>query len=396
MPQKGEDEKMTKPRREPTYKRYITGPLKRFDERNTGYSRADRDEITGPRHGLEQGLKRNLGKNNPGFTHEDYALTCAGRATDTLVRKKVYSRTDFDRRWNIPEDKKMTDIDTVKMAEKVKKVGKWFGASLVGICELNHLWLYTHWGDHNAKLAETHEVGDPVEVPEAYKYVVVMAFAMDYYDVQRSPAVCPAIDLGYSQMAFTAFHVAEFIRNLGYHAIPSGNDMGLTIPMAVDAGLGELGRNGLLLTEKYGPRVRLSKVFTDLPLKPDEPIDLGAQHFCETCGKCADHCPGNALLKGDRTDQPIDVSTNPGLLKWPVNVEGCLSWWYKSGTTGCTNCIRSCSYNKPAGFMHAIVRGIIKRTSLFDGPLLKADDIMGYGKQVLHESPSEKSVGKNR
>ena len=147
---------MAKTLREPTYKKYITGPLKRYNERNTGYSRADRDEITGPRHGLEQGLKKNLGKNNPGFTHEDYALTCAGRATDTLIRKKVYSRTDFDRRWNIPEDKKLTNIDPVKMAEKMKKVGKWFGANLVGICELNPLWLYSHWGDHNAKLAETH------------------------------------------------------------------------------------------------------------------------------------------------------------------------------------------------------------------------------------------------
>jgi reductive dehalogenase len=387
---------MANKRKEPTYKKYITGTLERFNERNTGYSRADRDEITGPRHGLEQGLKKNLGKNNPGFTHEDYALTCAGRATDTLVRKKVYSRVDFDRRWNIPEDKKLTDIDPVKMAEKMKKVGKWFGASLVGMCELNPLWLYSHWGDHNAKLAETHEVGDPVELPEGFTNVVVMAFEMDYFDVQRSPAVCPAIDLGYSKMAFTAFHMAEFIRNLGYHAIPSGNDMGLTIPMAVDAGLGELGRNGMLLTEKYGPRVRLSKVFTDLPLEPDEPVDLGTQHFCETCGKCADQCPGNALLKGDRTDQRVDISTNPGMLKWPVHVEKCLSWWYKSGTTGCTNCIRSCPYNKPPGSLHNFVRGILKRTSLFDWLMLKGDDIMGYGKQVLHESPSEKSVGKTR
>lgn len=385
---------MAKTQREPTYKKYITGQIKRFNERNTGYSRADRDEITGPRHGLEQGLKRNLGKNPPGFTHEDYALTCAGRATDTLVRMKVYSRTDFDRRWNIPEDKKMTDIDAAKMSEKVKKVGKWFGGGLVGICELNPLWLYSHWGDHNAKLAETFEVGDPVELPEAYKYVVVMAIEMDYFDVQRSPAVCPTIDLGYSKMAFTAFHVAEFIRNLGYHAIPSGNDMGLTIPMAVDAGLGELGRSGLLITEQYGPRIRLCKVFTDLPLEPDEPIDLGVQHFCETCGKCAENCPGSALLKGDRTDQPIDISTNPGLLKWPVNAERCLSWWYKSGTTGCTNCIRSCPYNKPPGITHAFVRGIIRRMPLFDGLLVKADDMMGYGKQVINEAPSEKSVAK--
>jgi epoxyqueuosine reductase len=387
---------MGKMRKEPTYKKYVTGSIKRFDERNTGYSRADRGEIPGPRHGLEQGLKRNLGKNNPGFTHEDYALTCAGRATDTLVRKKVYSRAGFERRWNIPEDKKMTDIDPVKMSEKVKKVGRWFGASLVGIAELNFLWLYSCWGDHNAKLAETFNVGDPVELPEAYKYAVVMAIEMDYRDVQRSPAVCPTIDLGYSKMAFTAFHVAEFIRNLGYHAIPSGNDMGLTIPMAADAGLGELGRSGLLITEQYGPRVRLCKVFTDLPLEPDKPIDLGVQHFCETCGKCAENCPGHALLKGDRTDQPMDISTNPGLLKWPVHAERCLSWWYKSGTTGCTNCIRSCPYNKPPGIIHAFVRAIIRGTSIFDRLLLRADDAMGYGKQVIHEAPSEKSVGKVR
>lgn len=380
---------MTKGKREPTYKKFISGELKRFDERNTGYSRADRNEITGPRDGLEQGIMKNLGKNNPGFLHEDYALTCAGRATDTLIRKKVYSRLNFDRRWNIPESKKMTGIDPQFMSTKMKKVGKWFGADLVGIAELNTLWLYSHWGDHNAKLAESHEVGEPVEIPAGFRNVVVFAIAMDYYDVQRSPAVCPSIDLGYSKMAFTAFHVAEFIRNLGYGAIPSGNDMGLTIPMAVDAGLGEMGRSGLLITEHYGTRVRLSKVFTDLPLVPDEPIDLGVQHFCEICGKCAQQCPGNALEKGERTDKPVDVSTNPGMLKWPVHAEKCLQWWYKSGTTGCTNCIRVCPYNKPPGSLHNFVRGILKRTSLFDRIMLKGDDLMGYGKQVIRETPGD-------
>lgn len=387
---------MARKRPEPTYKRYITGELKRFDEKNTGYSRADRNEITGPRHGLEQGLLKNLGKREPGFLHEDYALTCAGRATDTLIRKKVYSREDFDRRWNIPKEAKLTGIDPVLMSQKIKKVGKWFGASLVGVAQLNPLWLYSHWGDHNAKLAETHEVGEPVVLPEGFKYAVVLTIEMDYYDMQRSPAVCPTIDLGYSKMAFTAFHVAEFIRNLGYGAIPSGNDMGLTIPMAVDAGLGEMGRNGLLITEKFGPRVRLSKVFTDLPLATDAPIDLGVQHFCEICGKCAQQCPGNALLKGERTDQAIDQSTNPGMLKWPVHAEKCLKWWYKSGTTGCSNCIRVCPFNKPRGSLHNFVRAILQRTSLFDRIMLKGDELMGYGKQVIHDAPSEKSVGRIR
>ena len=380
---------MKKSHREPTYKRFITGPIQRFDERNTGYSRADRGEIPGPRDGLEQGLKANLEKTRPGFTREDYALTCAGRSIDTIVRQIAYSRDSMPTRWIISADR-MTVADRTKMSEKVKKVGEWFGATLVGICELNRQWLYSRWGDHNAKLAEGFSVGDPVELSEEYRYAVVMAIEMDYIDIQRSPAVVPAIDLGYSKMAFVATSVAEFIRCLGYHAIPSGNDLGLTIPMAIDAGLGELGRNGLLITEKYGPRVRLCKVFTDLPLVADEPIDLGVQHFCEICGKCAKHCPGQALQKGTRTDQAIDISTSRGLLKWPVNSEKCLSWWYKSGTTGCANCIRVCPYNKPQGLLHAFVRGILKRSSLFDRAILKGDDLMGYGNQILHETPSEK------
>ncbi len=373
---------------EPTYNRYITGELKRFDERNTGFSRADRKEISGPGQGLEKGLLKNLGKKNPGFLHEDYALTIAGRATDTLIRKMAYSKSSFERRWHIPDEKKLRDIDPVEMSVKIKKVGKWFGASLVGVAELNPRWLYSNWGDHNAKLTGSFEAGEPVELPEDLKYVVVLAIAMDYHDILRSPAVCPGVDLAYSHMAFSAFHVAEFIRNLGYEAIPSGNDMGLNIPMGVDAGLGEMGRNGILITEEFGPRVRLSKVFTNLPLEPDEPVDLGVQHFCEICGKCAQQCPGNALEKGERTDKQIDISTNSGLLKWPVHTEKCLNWWYKSGTSGCSNCIRVCPYNKPPGSFHNFVRGILKRTAAFDSIMLKGDDFLGYGKQIIHESPT--------
>ena len=69
--------------------------------------------------------------------------------------------------------------------------------------------------------------------------------------------------------------LAEFIRILGYKAIPMGNDTSLSIPLAIDAGLGELGRHGLLITPEYGPCVRLCKVFTDLPLEPDKPIQFG-------------------------------------------------------------------------------------------------------------------------
>ena len=70
---------------------------------------------------------------------------------------------------------------------------------------------------------------------------------------------------GYSMMVYTANLMAAFIRGLGYKAIPCGNDTALSIPLAMAAGLGEWSRMGLLVTEKFGPRVRLCKVFTDMP-----------------------------------------------------------------------------------------------------------------------------------
>jgi len=210
---------------------------------------------------------------------------------------------------------------------------------------------------------------------------------MDYKDVRRSPAVAPSTDLGYSKMAFIATSVAEYIRFLGYHSIPSGNDMGLSIAFGVDAGLGELGRNGLLITEQYGPRVRLCKVFTNLPLIPDNPLDLGVQHFCERCQKCARECPAKAIPEGERTDQPRNRSNNSGLLKWPLDSEKCINWWYANGTW-CTNCIRVCPWNKPKGALHTLVRSITCNTSILDPFFVRMDDALGYGKQVLEVTPS--------
>ena len=236
---------MAKVVNEPTYKRLITGPLERFDERNTAYSRADQGEFPSPGDSMKRGLERGE-KNIPGFMREDWALTMAGRAIDTLVRRTAFGRDSLPARWPIPVEP-IPVPDPAKMSNKVKKVGKWFGADLVGICELNRLWIYSHWGEHNVKLSQLAKPGDPLEIPEEYRYAVVMAVEMDYDDVQRSPAVAPSVDLGYARMAFVATSVAEFIRFLGYHAIPCGNDTGPSIPFAIDAGLGELGRNGLLI-----------------------------------------------------------------------------------------------------------------------------------------------------
>ena len=61
---------------------------------------------------------------------------------------------------------------------------------------------------------------------------------------------------------------------------------------AVAAGLGVLGKNELVVTERFGPRVRLSAVFTDLALAPDQPQ---REYYCSSCTRCWAACPTGAL-----------------------------------------------------------------------------------------------------
>ena len=198
---------------------------------------------------------------------------------------------------------------------------------------------------------------------------------------RTSPSVISAAATGngYSRMAFTAGCVTRYLTELGWRALPSGNDTGLSIPLAIDAGLGELGRNGLLIAPLYGPRVRLCKVFTDAPLVPDEPISFGVKAFCEVCMKCAEGCPSRSIAQGEMTLSGPTPSNNPGLSKWYTNPDTCLAFWRANGTS-CANCIRSCPFNKPAGRIHDFARLLVRaRSDPINRALVRMDDFCGYG-----------------
>lgn len=375
-----------------TYGGFIVGELKRFDESNHVYSRVDRGEVIPPEmipkgDSSKSAVHRIFTfdpdrKNKRGYSQADYALRWAGRTIDYMARQNLHGR-------EIEPNTRRIEIDDVqRVTNLIKKIAKWFGADLVGIGPLNRTWVYSHWGDHSIKLGLGGKVGDPLELPEYFTHVIVVGIEMDYQHLRRSPAVESATDIAYSKMGFIAPSVARFIQELGYHAMPSGNDTALSIPMAVDAGLGELGRNGILITEKYGPRVRLCKVFTDLPLVHDKPVDLGVQAFCEICEKCAKSCPGQALKHGERTAEHNNISNNVNLLKWPVNAERCIQWWAKN-RAHCAVCIRVCPFNKPDELLHKIVRWHVNYLPQFNRLYKWMDDVAGYDKQVMGDPIDE-------
>lgn len=327
---------------EPTYE-IDEGQLRRYDQNNLIFRRAGHDpDFTGYGIGFDrEGLKR-IREGRPGYTRVDYALSEASWTVhDVWVDSFSWDRLPRPHGPSLMGDQwhreRFEVEDPSEMAERVKRAAMFYGADLVGIAELDERWLYRN-------MRYTLE---PVDLPEEMRYAVVMAVEMDETGIATSPG-CPAsaaTGLGYSRMAFVASTLAEFIRNLGYSAVPAGNDVGLSVPLAIDAGLGELGRHGLLITPEYGPRVRLCKVYTDLPLGVDRPVEFGVGEFCKGCRLCAEACPVEAISRErDPGWEPSCGSSNPGALKWYVDGEKCYVYWLDNGTD-CSNCVSVCPFN---------------------------------------------------
>ncbi len=148
-----------------------------------------------------------------------------------------------------------------------------------------------------------------------------------------------------------------------------------------DAGLGEIGRMGLLMTPKHGPRVRLGVVTTDLPMITDESgQNSSVIEFCTYCKKCAEVCPSKAISL-------VDQKEIGGVIRWQINQEACFELWTKLGTD-CGRCMSVCPYSHPDNFLHNIVRFGIQNSSIFSRIAVNLDDAI-YGKKPTVMQPAD-------
>lgn len=115
-----------------------------------------------------------------------------------------------------------------------------------------------------------------------------------------------------------ALKISTFIQNNGSSALPIPasqvenweNQYGAVSHKLVAhlAGLGFIGRSGLLVNPKFGSQVRYATILTDFPLKTDKP-EAGD---CGDCYECVKVCPVEAI-KQDVTD--LDLKACRELLK---------------------------------------------------------------------------------
>jgi reductive dehalogenase len=242
------------------------------------------------------------------------------------------------------------------------------GAVAVGWAPLDPAFIYSHKG----RFPEDH--GRPVSL--THDHVLVFLVEMNWEEMQRAPKAPTLRESAkqYFRAARVSLNLEALLRACGHgakHHYDAHYEVILP-PLAVQAGLGEMGRNNILVADRFGSRVRIGAVTTDLPARLDRPVDLGVQRFCEVCGKCAESCPSKALETGERR-------RIRGVAKWPTEVERCYRYWRQVGTD-CGVCMAACPFSHRNNPLHNLVRWVV-RTSPWSHRLLVWGDALLYGRR---------------
>ncbi len=228
------------------------------------------------------------------------------------------------RRQNGPVRPHRVEVDDPHvMAERIKAKAQDLGARLVGVAEITDAALF-----------------DDCEVP--YRYAICIGAPMKREEMLHVPHERAAIEVmrSYKEVSRIAIDLAAEIRAMGWPARAYGNPNStnlLHIPLAIQAGLGQLGKHGSMISEEFGSNFRLSAVTTDLPLALDQPVDIGVDDVCYRCQRCVIDCPADAICNEKQLVR--------GEEKWYVDFDKCIPYFVK--THGCAICIQVCPFSEP-------------------------------------------------
>ncbi|MEN8195868.1 MAG: reductive dehalogenase domain-containing protein [Pseudomonadota bacterium] len=211
--------------------------------------------------------------------------------------------------------------DPKAMAERIKAKAREIGIELVGI---------THY-EEDSQL-------EGISFP--YKYAICCGSVMEREEMLHVPYTRGAAEVmrTYRRSSQLANKLAAHIRTLGWQAeaYGIGEDI-MQIPMAINAGIGQLGKHGSMISKDYGSNFRLTCVLTDLPMAVDAPVDIGVDDLCATCQRCVQDCPPAAIFNEKQLVR--------GVKKWYVDFDKCIP--YFTHTHGCAICIEVCPWSEP-------------------------------------------------
>lgn len=312
--------------------------MNKYDERDTLFSRVN---IKKGSKEYKEYYAKNPKQKRPDDAQRRQAFRHRLRKSDAfkerffplITHNKEHIKSVFDMAESYPVQTQRIPLEP-SFATNLKEIAKYFGATDVGITSLDEYSYYSHLGgvsEHVGK--ETY--GENV-VPR-YKTAIVFTVEMDQAKINRAPMFeeLLATEEAYLQVANIGSRLTLYLKDLGYKAVPNNSEYYLApmVPLAYDAGLGEIGMCNHIVTKKHGNRVRLGAVFTTLEVDIDKPIDYGLTAFCKQCALCLSNCPSKAITHKTRMVH--------GRQFYKFNDNLCYDMWLKTGTD-CGTCISAC------------------------------------------------------
>ena len=167
---------------------------------------------------------------------------------------------------------------------------------------------------------------------------IILGMEMKWDDgIETAPSAKCEIEVFrvYKVLGDITIELAENLKEQGYKSEahhPFGGKL-LYGPHVVAAGLGIMGRNGLIITPEFGPRQRWSMITTDADIPESSKRNFDElEEFCKRCGSCIKNCRGGSVY-----EQPIKKNT--GIITH-IDRSKCIESLLKNNY--CSYCLKIC------------------------------------------------------
>lgn len=213
-------------------------------------------------------------------------------------------------------------LDAEALTALVKTRATGLGLSAVGVAEYDPKYTFAPYRDN--------QPGDRV---------IVLILEQNHAATQTLPSARSekAALTAYAELLTRAAQISELLIEHGYRARTHDvQGEGVVLHYAVQAGLGQMGLNGQVLTPQAGSRCRITTINTNAPLVPDEPVDYGIHKICDACKVCVRRCPSGAIPGRRRPYRGVE--------KAKLNTARCFP--VVARADGCAVCMKVCPVQK--------------------------------------------------